>query len=149
MAYSPSDLRREVHRIISDHLAAGHTVRWAWLIKDVLDNHPLPLVSDHDFNVLCRRIAVGETVRDVLGDLKLDAKDPAKVSGMGTLPLPGHNHLQQGYPMERDGEFVIVPVTKLTRAELKARALLYRSMAAGCIEHAEELERYADGLDAA
>lgn len=140
MAYSPGDLRREVHRIIEVHLAAGRKVVWAWLVKDVLDRHPLPLIRDHDFNVICRRIAVGETAREVLRDLKLAADDPKKVSGPGTLP--GFEHLQQGYPVERDDEIVIVPIDQMTRAERLDRARQYRSMARGCIAHARELERY-------
>ena len=142
MPYSPGDLRREVHGIIASHLAAGRPVRWAWLVADVLAKHPLALIPDHDFNVLCRRLATSEAVRDVLHDLKLAADDPRKVSGAGTLPLPGFQFLQQGYPVERDGEVVIVPIDEMTRAERLGRAKQYRKMAAGCIGHARELERY-------
>lgn len=142
MAYSSGDLRREIHNIVAAHLAAGHTVRWAWLITDVLKNHPLPVIPDLDFNRLCRQLAIGDAVRDVLRTLKLNAEDPSHVSSTGMLPLPGYNHLQQGYPFERDGELVIVPIDKLTKTERRSRAAQYRAMAAGCIEHADELDRY-------
>lgn len=140
MAYSPGDLRREIHRIIDDHLTAGRKIVWAWLVKDVLDRHPLPLIRDHDFNLTCRHIAVGECAREVLRDLKLAASDPAKVSGTGTLP--GYEHLNRGYPLDRDGEIVIVPIDQMTRSERLERAQQYRAMARGCIAHARELERY-------
>ena len=140
MAYSPGDLRREIHRIIDNHLTAGRKIVWAWLVKDVLDRHPLPLIRDHDFNLTCRHIAVGECAREVLRDLKLAANDPAKVASTGTLP--GYEHLNRGYPLERDGEIVIVPIDQMTRAERLDRAKQYRSMARGCIAHARELERY-------
>lgn len=140
MAYSPGDLRHEIHHIIEAHLTAGHKVIWAWLVKDVLDRHPLPLIRDHDFNLTCRHIAVGECAREVLRNLKLAADDPKKVSGSGTLP--GFKHLQQGYPIERDAEITIVPIDQMTRPERLERARQYRSMARGCIAHARELERY-------
>lgn len=140
MAYSPGDLRREIHRIVDAHLTAGRKIVWAWLVKDVLDHHPLPLIRDHDFNLTCRNIAVGECAREVLRDLKLAADDPKKVSGTGTLP--GFEHLQRAYPVERDNEVIIVPIDQMTRTERLDRARQYRRMAQGCIAHARELERY-------
>jgi hypothetical protein len=147
MAYSPGDLRREIHRCIETLLVAGQTVKWKWLVTDVLNRHPLPLIPDLDFNVICRRLAVTDAARDVLRDLKLDADDPAKASGSGTMPLPGFQHLQVAYPVERDNELVIVPIDKMTDAERLGRALQYRAMARGCIAHAEELERYRGDLE--
>ena len=149
MAYSPGDLRREVHRIIEAALTAGRRTQWAWLVTDVLNAHPLPLIPDHDFNVICRRLAVAGTVREVLHDLKLAADDPAKASGAGTMLLPGYQHLQRGYPIDRDGTIEIVPIDQMTRAERVARAKQYRKMSAGCLAHARELERYTPPASAA
>lgn len=144
MAYSSGDLRREIRAIVSGLLAADQKVNRGWLEHDVLSRHPLPPIADRDFNILCRREAVSKAVREVLRDLKLAADDPESVSGTGTLPLPGYKHLQQGYPIERDGELVIVPITLMTRAERGDRVSLYRKMAVGCQEHADELERYGE-----
>jgi hypothetical protein len=144
MAYSSGELRREIQKIVSDLLTAEQKVNRGWLEHDVLSRHPLPLMKDRDFNIFCRRVAVSRAVREVLRDLKLAAEDPESVAGSGTLPLPGYKHLQQGYPIERDGEFVIVPITLLSRQERLQRAELYRKMALGCQEHADELERYGE-----
>jgi hypothetical protein len=147
MAYSAGDLRREIHRFINAYLDAKRPVKWAGLVTDILNQHPLPLIPDHDFNVICRRVAVGECAREVLRDLKLAADDPVKVAGAGTLP--GFEHLNRGYPVERDDEVVIVPIDQMTRAERVERARQYRKMARGCIAHARELERYEPPATAA
>jgi hypothetical protein len=144
MAYSTGDLRREVHSCIAALLDAGVTVVRGWVEHEVLSKHPLPAMTDLDFNIMCRREQVSRAVREVLRDLKADAEDPTSVSGSGTLLLPGFKHLQTGYPFKgRDGELVIKPLAKMTRTEKLDRANQYRRMATGCQEHAEELERHA------
>lgn len=142
MAYSPGDLRREIIKVIEIQLAANQPVKWMWLVNDVLKRHPLPMLPDFDFNNICRRGYVGECVREVLRDLKLDASNPASVASGGQLPLPGYKHLQQGYPVERNKQIVIVPIDLMTDAERWGRAQQYRAMSKGCLKHAEELERY-------
>lgn len=143
MAYSPGDLRREIHSIITERLEAGFVIARGWLEHDVFGRHPLPLMADRDFNVTCRRLAVSDAVRQVLRDLKMADEDPEGVSGSGSLPLPGFKHLQLGYPLERDGKLVIVPIAKMSAREKLERADRYDRMAIGCREHAEELRRHA------
>ena len=74
----------------------------------------------------------------------IDRNDPASVSKSGMMLLPGFKHLQRGYPVERDGELIIVPIALMTSIERRARAEQYRKMAVGCEEHADELDRYDD-----
>jgi hypothetical protein len=106
-------------------------------------------MPDRDFNILCRREAVARYVREVLRDLKLAAEDEESVSRSGSLPLPGFKHLQLGYPLERDGELVLVPIARMTSVERRAKATQYRRMGDGCYEHADELDRYDDDAKAA
>jgi hypothetical protein len=140
MAYSTGDLRREVHNLIAERLKLGYEIVRGWVEHDVLSKHPLPLIPDHDFNLMCRREQVSRAVREVLRDLEA----PELVSSGGTLPLPGFKHLQLGYPFKRaDGELIIKPIALMTAAEKFDRAHYYDQMAIGCREHAEELRRHA------
>jgi hypothetical protein len=141
MPYSPSDLEREVHAMIATQLEAGHTIIRGWIEHDILTRHPLPVISDYDFNVMCRRQQVNRAVLDVLRSLH----DPKIVAGRGGTPiLPGFEHLRLGYPFKReDGELIVIPLSKMTTAQILARADDYDQMAIGCREHAEELRRYA------
>lgn len=154
MAYSPGDLRREIRDIIASRLDAGRDIIRGWLEHDVLSRHPLPpMFHGRDFDILCRKLAVSHAVLEVLRDLKLADKDPDSVSGSGTMPLPGFKHLQLGYPItrrDRKGhpQLVIVPIQNMTNVERWAKAHSYRKMASGCVEHAEELERYATSMSA-
>jgi len=150
MPYRIGDLRRKVHDVVAASLAAGQRVNRGWVIHDILSRHPLMPLSDREFNLLCRRDAVGRAVRDVLATLKVQAEDPEEVAGKGTLPLPGFKHLQLGYPFKlADGSIEIVPLALMTPAQMLERAELYDRMAAGCIEHAAELRRYAASRRAA
>ena len=148
MPYSIRDLRTEIRDIIAATLAANQKVIKAWLITDILKQHPLGVIRDREFNVLCRYEAISRVTRDVLADMKLAADDPASVSKSGMMLLPGFKHLQRGYPIERDGELMIVPIALMTSVERRARAQQYRKMAVGCEEHADELDRYDDLLAA-
>lgn len=140
MPYSNKDLHQEIERIIEGDLEMGNEVRWKWLVHAVLSAHPLVTSIDYEFNQLCRQEAVSEAVRSVLRGRKKDADDPESASGTGTLP--GFKYLRRGYPVERGHEIVIVRIEMMTRQERLDRATLYRTMGAGCIAHAAELEKY-------
>jgi len=58
------------------------------------------------------------------------------------MKLFGWEHLQTYYLIEREGDQVAVPVTAMTDSELEQKARLYRSMAATCYAHADELDRF-------
>lgn len=57
-------------------------------------------------------------------------------------PLKRWQHLQAYYLLERDGDKVAVPVNDMTDSELEQKARLYRTMAATCYAHADELDRF-------
>ena len=63
------------------------------------------------------------------------------------LVLPGFKRLQTMYCVERDGAQVAVKINKMTPDELDAKKAELRAMGAGCYEHADEIERYQQGLD--
>lgn len=141
MAYSESDLRREVHAVIEAHVSAGRVVRRAWVANAIIVRHPLAETAE--FHRLCALKAVNDTVAEVLRDMKRkDHDDPEYVSGTGTLP--GFKHLCKAYSIERRGEIVLVPIGMMTGSELRARANLYFAMAKGCHAHGLELLDFAD-----
>ena len=147
MPYSAGDLTKELREVISVNLAKGRPVYRASIVGHVLSRHPLAEdVEDRDFNVLCRYAAVVEAARAVLQKLKVSANDPEQVSGQGELPLAGYKHLQKGYPVERDGELMFVPLPAMSSKERRARAEQYNTMAKGCSEHAAELIRYDENM---
>lgn len=142
--YSPADLNVEVERIIQERIDVGQIIKKDWLTHEVLAAHPLPDFPDADFTECCRRLAVLDAVNRVNRRFK---EEPATVT-QGELPLPGYQYLQKAYPVERDGEKLLVPIMKLTVAEVRAKVALYRVMSLGCAAHADELERFI-GLSAA
>ncbi len=56
--------------------------------------------------------------------------------------LPGFERLQKAYSVERNDEPTIVPTAQLTDSEIRVKAVELRAMAAGCYQHADELERF-------
>lgn len=142
MPYSMTDLRGEIRDRIRDDIASGKIIDRGWLCHEILAKHPIGIMPDRDFNILCRQETVARTMRDLLREMKAELESAENVSGAGQMPLPGFTHLQRAYPIERDGNLVIVPIGQMTRAERRAKATQYRKMSVGCSEHADELERY-------
>lgn len=58
--------------------------------------------------------------------------------------LPGFEHMQRGYQVERNGIRLLVPTDLLTDEEIEARAAEYDAMAAGCRAHARELRDFLE-----
>lgn len=140
MPYSLGDLRAELRQLIEAEIDAGRSPQRAWIAHALLCKHPLTATKDREFNMLCRNKAVNEAALEVLRTLRLEEKDPARVSGQGDLL--GYEYLKKAYSVERDGELVIVPIQEMTIAERNARADEYMRMSEGCIGHADELRRY-------
>lgn len=140
MSYSRNDLRREVEGVMKADLEAGRVVIRGWVVHTILSRHELPVMPDRDFNVLCRMEHVTETVREILREWKKSDEDAEAVADAGTLP--GFRRLRLGYPLERESKLVIVPIQRMSAAELKAKTAKYRALGDGCYEHADEMERY-------
>lgn len=147
MAYSENDLRHEIEDLIRADLEAGNVVVRGWVVHAILSKHPLPQIADRDFNHYCRERVVASMVREIVHDWKKRDDDPEFVAGEATLP--GFNRLRLGYPLERDGKLVLVPIVRMTRDEGLFKRDKYYAMAAGCEEHAEELDRYFSSPPAA
>ena len=79
-----------------------------------------------------------ETVRKIINQRAGDRPDQDD----GQLKLPGYDHLHAYYIVSRNGEDVGIPVYDMTDEEIEAKAQTYRSMAAACYAHADELDRF-------
>ena len=143
--YDTAALHTEIEGIFRHRIDAGEIVRKDWICHELLSRHPLPEYPDSDFTECCRRLAVMDAVNKVNRRFK---EDPETVA-QGELPLAGYTYLQKAYFVERDGENVLVPIFRLTSAERRAKAALYREMANGCMGHADELDRFDGQLEAA
>lgn len=137
--YSASTLSEEIEEILLGRIENGECINKGWLVHEILLRHPLPSdLPDRDFTECCRKLAVADAVNKVNRRFK---EDPGTVA-QGSLPLPGFVYLQRAYSVERDGDNIIVPLSRLTAAEAAAKVALYRQFARGCDGHADELERY-------
>jgi hypothetical protein len=131
------DLLDEVQAIVDAGIAANRTVPATWLTNEVIESHPDIKGRDVDWYRLCAYEHVRDTVRKVLRQYKgLPDETPRQII------LPGCERLQRAYLVEREGEQTVVPIDQLTEGEITTKIREYERMAAGCIEHAEELRRY-------
>jgi hypothetical protein len=58
------------------------------------------------------------------------------------MVFPGHTRLVKSYPVIRNGERALVPISLCTPRELSDHISLLRKQAKGCENHAAELEEY-------
>lgn len=135
--YSQSDLFVEVCKIIDDTVDKGQQTQASWIATSVITKHPEITGNDSDFYTLCAREHVRDTVRSALRRYKPQAGDSDP-----NLVLPGFKRLLKAYPIEREGDQVIVPIDQLSDPELDAKINELRAMGEGCFEHADELTRY-------
>jgi hypothetical protein len=65
-----------------------------------------------------------------------------RASEVEQLDFPEFKHLQAYYPVERDGNRMAVSLNDMSDDEISERIQEYRSQGSGCLEHADELQRY-------
>lgn len=136
-------LYAEVRAYIQDQLDTGTIVQAEWVTNGFLASKAEPECDDADFYLLCARSHLAEIVKRCIGKYK-----PQPVTDT-QLVLPGFEHLQRGYQVEREGVRVLVPTDLLTDDEIDARAAEYEAMAAGCRAHARELRDFKERRDQA
>jgi hypothetical protein len=129
-------VRAEIRKTIADKISNGETVIVAWLITEILAEKSEVSGSDLPFYLACTRRTVAEIVKQCVGKYE---SAPASNS---QVVLPGFEHLQIAYPVERGGNHVLVPIDQLSDAELDQRATEYDNMAKSCRLHAREIRDY-------
>lgn len=127
----------EIHRLVDERIANGVAVHFQWVAQAILDERSNIEGVDAPFYRTCTFNEVVRLVKRAIG--KYDATDTTPEQ----LLFPGFTHLVRAYPVERDGERMLVPVQLLTDEELESRAADLDKMAVGCRLHARELREFA------
>lgn len=130
----------ELDEIVSS-LFAKHGKAEYPLVQDMFfQNHPC-IRGEDPGHILCTYEHVRVTLRSVISK-----RNPDRVGKKATaqLAFPGFDKVQDIYSTERNGITVAVRVVDLTREEAFERAKELRAMGQGAIEHAQQLEAFAE-----
>ena len=135
----------EMHEMMDEKLDACVIALPSHIVAKMLDKRQAILGDDAEFYRVNTFDRLMQIAKRVVGKFRADDETTSQ------LLLPGFQHLCKAYPMMRDGEVAIVPVTLCTDEELLARANQLDEMAKGCRAHAREIRQYisARGREAA
>ncbi len=139
-----AELEREVEGLVEERTARGEATAPSWVVQAIMLAHEGLHGTDKDFYLLCGYEHVRDVVRAVVRRRKLDDDGPDP-----QLVLPGFKRLQREYIVVRDGEQIIVPLSDMTREEGDQKISELRGMAEGCLNHADELDRWLDARNVA
>lgn len=128
----------DIHRLVDERIASGIAVHFQWAAQAVLDERPDISGDDAPFYRDCTFKEVVRLVKRAMGKYD-DATDTTPEQ----LLFPGFKHLVRAYPVERNGDRLLVPLQFLTDDEIEARAAELDKMAMGCRAHARELREFA------
>lgn len=134
----PDSLYSYIRDFIQSKLDAGLILRAEWVTAEIIATKDEPDCADADFYLICARNHVAEIVKRCIGKYS-----PKPVTD-DQLKLPGFEHLQKAYQVERDGVRLLIPTDQVTDEELLARAQEYDAMAAGCTGHALEIRDFVE-----
>lgn len=135
-----STITSDIHQLIDERIASGALVHVPWVAGAILDSRPHITGEDAPFYRDCTFKEVVRLVKRAIGKYE-EATDTTP----DQLLFPGFKHLVRAYPIEREGERVLVPVQECTDDELEARANELEKMARGCRSHARELREFVLG----
>jgi hypothetical protein len=131
-----TSVTKEIHALIDEKIAAGVTVRADWIAAGIIESKSNITGDDAPFYRVCAHRDIVRIAKRAIGKYEPGGNTPEQ------LVLPGFKHLCRAYPMQRDGEVVLVPVDLCSNAELLARAEQLDEMAEGCRSHAKEIRTY-------
>lgn len=133
-------LRAEINATLDGLETAGEPLVAAWVTHSVCGKHSEGLAANEhaQFWQHGGYRTVRNEVRLCINERRGDRADRKATQSW----LPGFDHLQPYYMVERNGDEIGVPTPDLTDDELDGKAALYRRMGAACYAHADEIERY-------
>jgi len=135
----------DIHRLVDERIEHGIAVHFQWVAQAILDERCEIDGKDAPFYRQCTFNEIVRIVKRAIGKYE-NATDTTPEQ----LLFPGFKHLVRAYPVERDGERMLVPLQMCTDEELHARANELFKMAKGCRAHGRELLEYiASRLSAA
>ncbi|MDE3761831.1 hypothetical protein GOA77_13545 [Sinorhizobium meliloti] len=129
-------LLSELHKLIGQRMDAGHIAQPSQIVEEVFKNKPLTGPHADFYKAFAKKELVSVVTRIVKRIGMSD--DPASPQ----MVFPGHTRLVKSYPVSRNGERALVPISLCTQQELSGHILLLRKQAKGCENHAAELEEY-------
>ena len=135
-------VRQEVAAKV-DHLASdGEVLHPKWITHAICSDHAPGLNADESEHADFWREGGYIAVRSEVGDYlrKRYATKPVKVADQPTLP--GFEHLQAHYIVDRDGEELVVPTVNLTDDEIDGIVSRLRAGSATLANHADEFLRF-------
>ena len=130
-------IRAEVRAHIDTRIDRGEVVLVKWVAHKVVSDRSAFEGDDAEFYVVCAYEVVSKLAKEVIG------KYTPKAEPDSQLVMSGFEYAQKAYPVERDGDRVLVPTDQLTEDELNERADEYERMGHGCFQHAKELRYLA------
>lgn len=137
---SQAEMTTEIDAIVSRLFTEHGKAEYPLVYDMYFEAHPC-IPGEDDGHILCVYEHVKVTLRKVIS-----TRNPDRAGKRATaqLKLPGFDKVQDIYSTERGGITVAVRVVDLTREEAFARAKELRAMGEGAIEHANQLEAFAE-----
>lgn len=129
-----SDLRK----FVSDLVDSGVETPVEWITDRFLASRGEIYGEGEPVYRYCTRAHLSVIAKKVVRKYEVEARAVQDED----VSLPGFEHLQRAYTVTRSEKIVLVPIQRLTDAELLIRAEEYDQMAQGCISHANEIRRF-------
>lgn len=143
--YSQQDLEREISDVIAAAIRQGNIVSTKWLTQFILSKHSEIEGPDTPFHTLCASEHVRDSVRTVTRRFKVSLT----VAANPQLVMDGFERLQVAYDVEHDGEQFVIPIRRIRRSQMVAKALEIQAQVDGGTRHVREIWRYIDLRDKA
>lgn len=140
MSYA-TQLTEQIHGVLDRLAAEGAEWRPALIADEIVRSHDAGLAEDDDA-LFWKHCGYSETRREVTRCINARAGDRPGAPTEEQIVLPGYQHLQRYYVVQRDGEDMGVPVHELSDLEIEAKVALYRAQARAQLAHADELVEY-------
>ena len=141
-----SKLKAEINAVL-DHLQSNNLdMIPQFVANQIINEHvdTLPDDESRDFWLHCGYSKTREMVTRCI-NRRLDNDGSSESSQQHVLP--GFDHLQNYYVVTREGYDTGLPIERISDAELKAKAKLYRSNGLANLAHSEEILRYLDSRE--
>ncbi|WP_139015130.1 hypothetical protein [Pseudorhizobium pelagicum] len=131
-----NSLLLELRKLIGQRVDAGQVAQPSEIVDEVLRGKPLSGTHAEFYKAYAKKPLV-EMVTQMLKRVGM-SDDPAPPQ----MVFPGHTRLVKSYPVRRNGERALVPLSQCSDRELSEHISLLRKQAKGCDNHADELESY-------
>lgn len=135
-------LHAEIAAKVDALAAAGQPLNPSWITHEICNDHKTGLVGNAHSDFW--RHGGYRTARQETGAYITKKYGGGKVVSTGhkQLTLPGYDHVQTHYIVERKGDEIGVPTHDLTDDEIDARVAVFRAYGVAYFAHADELERF-------